>query len=81
MKVTVPGYTTLTGKPEAILNLMKEAQVFPTPEGDDHINNIRNAAEKFFGITLQAEGSTDAERAESLLRSMAANQMIIIEEE
>ena len=81
MTVTIPGYSTLTGQPAAILKLMQEARFFDTPEGDEYIQTIVKDSERLFGITLKVEGETYEERAESLLREMAAHNLIKIEEE
>ena len=32
MTVRIPGYSTVTGKPETILNLLKDSQVFTVPD-------------------------------------------------
>lgn len=81
MTVTIPGHSSLTGNPETILNVMRDAGVFTSPEEDVYINGIKEAAQRLYGVTLKVEGSTRAERAESLLRSMAEHNMITIEEE
>lgn len=81
MKVTIPGYTTLTGNPETILRLMQDARMFDEISGDDLITEVRRTAWRAFGIGLQVTGDTYAERAESLLREMNENHMIEIEEE
>lgn len=57
MKVTIPGYSSLTGSPETILRLMQDA-------------NVVQFSEEVSG----------AEAAENILRFMAENQFIIIEE-
>ena len=81
MKVTVPGYSTLTGSPEVILRLMQDARMTDNLSGDAMIQEISHTAWRAFGIGLQVTGDTYAERAESLLREMDKNQMIHIEEE
>jgi hypothetical protein len=81
MKVTIPDYSTITGTPEAILQVMQDARFFDHPTGDDYIETIAHEAWQFFGIGLQVTGETHAERAESLLREMAKANMITIEEE
>lgn len=81
MKVRVPGYTTLTGTPVAILRLMQDARIMDHASGDDLIEEVCRTAWRAFGIGLQITGDTYAERAESLLREMDKNQMINIEEE
>lgn len=81
MKITIPTYSSITGTPEAILQVMQDARFFETATGDDYIDAIRNESWRFFGIGLQVTGDTYAERAESLLREMHKNNMINIEEE
>jgi len=81
MKITIPGYSTLTGTPETILQLMQDARVLDEIGGDELIENITRTAWRAFGIGLQVSGDTYAERAESLLHEMDRNQMIKIEEE
>ena len=82
MKVKIEGYSAITGRPEVILNLMKAARIFDSDMSDeDYIETIRKAAWSLNGASLEVTGNTPAERAESLLRSMAENNMIRIEEE
>ena len=81
MTVTIKGYTTVSGKPEAILQLMQDARILDNLDGDDYINSIKETAWRCFGIGLQVTGDTYAERAESLLREMAKHNMITIKEE
>ena len=81
MKVTRVWYTTLTGNPVAILRLMQGARVFDDLKGDDYIESVQQTAWRAFGIGLQVTGDTYEKRAESLLRALAANEMIIIEED
>ena len=81
MTVTIPGYSTITGRPETILKLMQEARIFDEVTGDAYIKSIQEAVQRGFGITLHVEGETYEKRAESLLRSMADNNMINIKED
>ena len=81
MKITIPTYSTITGSPEAILQVLQDARFFETATGDDYIDAITNDSWRFFGIGLQVTGDTYAERAESLLREMHRNNMIKIEED
>lgn len=77
MTVTIKGYTTLTGKPETILRLMQEARLFDANiDAESYIETIQETALRCFGVPLIVTGNTYAERAESLLRAMAANGMI-----
>lgn len=77
MTISIPGYSTLTGAPVAIIKLMQEARFFGSEEsGDDYINSVKEAAKRCYGISLRVKGKTYEERAESLLRQMAQNQMI-----
>lgn len=81
MKVSIPGYTSITGSPEAILRVMHNARMMDDLAGDDLIQEIQRTAWRAFGIGLQVKGDTYAERAESLLREMDKANMLIIEEE
>lgn len=82
MRVKIEGYTTLTGHPEAILKLIRDSQIFnPEMSTEECIESIQHTAWRCFGTNLPVEGDTTAERAESLLRAMAENSMITIEEE
>lgn len=82
MTVTVEGYTTLTGNPQTILHLLKEARLFDADMSDEaYIETIRETAQRCFETNLEVTGNTPAERAESILRALAANGMIRIEEE
>lgn len=79
MTVKVPGYSTLTGTPEAILSVMQAASF--TPEiSEDYIKSVQEHAQRFFGIHLDITGETYAERAESLLRALANHHMIELTE-
>ena len=82
MKITIPGYgTTLTGSPVTILRIMQDARLFDKKKDEDLIEEITHTIWRAFGIGLQVEGNTLAERAESLLREMAKNEIVKIEEE
>ena len=81
MKVRIPGESTLTGSPEAILRVLQDARMTDELGGDDLIEEITRTAWRAFGIGLQVTGDTYAERAESLLREMDKNNMLTIEEE
>lgn len=77
MTVKVPGYSTLTGTPETILRVMQTANFIPSSESpEEYLQCLRRRAEKFFGVRLEVTGNTYAERAESLLRSLAKNNLI-----
>lgn len=79
MKVKIEGYNTITGTPEAILQVMQDARYLPI--SGDYIDAVQDTVHRFFDIDLHVEGSTQAERAESFLREMARANMITIEEE
>lgn len=81
MKITIPGYGTLTGSPVTLLRLMQDARMFDKLAGDDLITEIRNTLWRAFEVDISIEGETLAERAESLLRGMAKNDIVKIEEE
>ena len=79
MTIRIPGYTTLSGRPAAILRVMQDARMFDsagTP--DEYIAKIIQAAWSFYGIALNVTGGTIAARAESLLREMSRHGMIEI---
>ena len=82
MRVTIEGYTTITGSPTAILSLIRDSQIFDQGMSEEEcIESIQRTAWRCFGESLQVEGTTIAERAESLIKEMAAHDMITIEEE
>lgn len=78
MTVTVPGYSSLTGSPEAILKLMEDARFMNQQTGDDYIRSVVETIWRTFGIGLQVTGETYAERAASLLDEMAKHGLITI---
>ena len=59
----------------------RAARIFDEVTGDAYIKSIQEAVQRGFGITLHVEGETYEKRAESLLRSMANNNMINIQED
>ena len=77
MTVKVPGLSTLTGTPEIILSIL-ETVGFGSDigTGDAYIKSVQESARHFFDIRLEVTGETYAERAESLLRALARNDMI-----
>ena len=82
MVIKIPGCSTLTGKPETIINLLKEARYLNSPaDGDDYIETLRADIWRCFGVELQVTGETYAERAASLLREMGRKQLIEIKED
>ena len=82
MTITVPGYTTITGNPVALLRLMADAQIFDEPlTMQEYIDKITDDAKRCLDIDLHVTGNTCPEKAESLLRELAANNMITIEED
>ena len=81
MKISIPGYSTITGTPEAILQVMQDARLFDHPTEEDYIKTIMQDSWRLYGIGLHVSGDTYAERAESLLREMNRTHMINIEEE
>lgn len=76
MTINIPGYTTLTGNPVTILEVLQEARIFEKTAGDEYINSVVQMASRLYGITLEVKGTTYADRAESLLREMAKHRMI-----
>lgn len=81
MTVTIPGYSSISGRPEVVLKLMQEARFLNQLEGDEYIESVKETAQRCFNIALDVKGETYEERAESLLKEMAAHNMITIEEE
>ena len=79
MKIKIEGYNTITGTPEAILQVMQDARYIPVQ--GDYIEATQEIMHRCFDIDLNITGETHAERAESLLREMARANMIEIEEE
>ena len=79
MTITVPGLTTITGRPETILRLLEETQVWDAAAGDTYIEKIQEAVSRAFEIHLDVNGSTYAERAASLLKELAKHDLITIE--
>lgn len=80
MTVKVPGYTTLTGRPETILRLLEETRIFDKAEGDDYINSIVDAVERLWEYKLEVTGDTYEKRALSLLKELDKHGLITIEE-
>lgn len=81
MTISVPGYTTLTGRPETILRLLEETRIFDKAEGDEYIDSIVEAVERLWGYQLDVTGDTYEQRANSLLKELAKYGLITIEEE
>lgn len=80
MTVKVNGYTTLTGRPEAILRLLEETRIWDNATGDDYIVSIVEAVERLWGYKLEVTGDTYEQRAMSLLRELDEHGLIKIEE-
>ena len=80
MTVNVPGYTTLTGRPEAILRLLEETRIWDNATGDDYIDSIIEAVERLWEYRLEVTGNTYEQRALSLLKELDKYGLITIEE-
>ena len=80
MTVKVPGYTTLTGRPETILRLLEETRLWDNAEGDDYIDSIVEAVERLWEHRLEVTGDTYEQRAKSLLKELDKYGLIKIEE-
>lgn len=80
MKVTIDGYNTITGTPQVIVRLMRDARLFESLTEEEYIQSVVEIAKRGFCIQLNVTGNTYAERAESLLREMEKHNMITIEE-
>ena len=81
MKIRIPGYSSLTGSPAAIVDSMKTARFFGVAEDEDYIKTVVADIKRLYDVELHVEGSTLPEQAESLLRELAKNEFIVIEEE
>lgn len=81
MTVNVPGYTTLTGRPETILRILEGTQMWDAAAGDDYIEKIKEAVERSQGIHLEAAGDTYEQRAKNLLAELAKHGLINIIDE
>lgn len=81
MTIKVPGYTTLTGRPETLLRLLEESRIFEKAEGDDYIDRIVAAVEQLWGHHLKVTGDTYEDRAMSLLKELDKYDLIKIEEQ
>lgn len=81
MTIRVPGYTTLTGRPAAILRLLEETRIFDKAEGDDYINSIVETVGRLWEYRLEVTGDTYEERAMSLLQELDKYGLITIEKE
>lgn len=81
MTIKVPGYTTLTGSPKAILQLLEQSRIWDKAEGDDYINSIIEAVERLWEYRLEVTGDTYEQRALSLLKELNKYGLIKIIEE
>lgn len=81
MTIRVPGYTTLTGSPKAILRLLEETRMWDKVEGNDYIDSIIEAVERLWEYHLEVTGDTYEQRALSLLEEMDKYGLITIEKE
>lgn len=80
MTVKVTGYTTLTGRPEAILQLLEATRIWDNATGDDYIVSIVEAVEQLWGHRLEVTGATYEQKAMSLLRELDKYGLVKIEE-
>lgn len=81
MKIEIPSYTTLSGRPLTILRMIQDAQFFSeqTPADlETFILDLRQNIWRVFGIGIDVQGTTIEERAESLLREMDKHNIIKI---
>lgn len=81
MTIHVPGYSSLTGSPVALLRLLEEARIFDKAEGDDYIASIVEAVGQLWGHRLEVTGDTYEQKAMSLLRELDKYGLIKIEEQ
>ena len=80
MTVRVPGYTSLTGRPETILRLLEETRIWDKVEGNDYIDSIIEAVERLWEYRLEVTGDTYEQRAMSLLTELDKYGLIEITE-
>ena len=80
MTVRVPGYTSLTGRPETILRLLEETRIWDKVEGNDYIDSIIEAVARLWEYRLEVTGDTYEERAMSLLTELDKYGLIEITE-
>ena len=82
MTITIPGYTSLTGRPHTILRLMLDARLWDPKSMtvEEYIKTVKTEAWRFYGILLNVTGDTIEEQAESLLREMARYHLIEIQD-
>ena len=81
MTIKVPGYTTLTGRPEALLRLLEESRIWDNATGDDYIVSIVEAVERLWGYHLEITGDTYEQKAMSLLKELDKHGLITIEDQ
>ena len=81
MTIKVPGYTSLTGRPETLLRLLEETRIWDNATGDDYIASIVEAVENLWGHRLEVAGNTYEQKAMSLLRELDKYGLIKIEEQ
>lgn len=92
MKVTIPGCSTITGKPEVILHLLRTTldirrgitqraiPICDEEEGEKYIKYLCSFY-KQRGIYMNITGESYSERSESLLKEMEKHNLIKIHEE
>lgn len=81
MKVKIKGYSALDGSPEAIVKLMHNARMIPTPDNYGYIETITKEVKEKLGIEINVTGETYHDRVVSFLHEMDKYGMITIEEE
>lgn len=84
MTVTVPGYSSVSGKPLVIAHLLRLSAVYVESNNlsfAEYTEAIERIAADVFETPLNVTGGTVEARAESLLREMSRAGMIEIEEE
>ena len=81
MTIKVPGYTTLAGRPEALLRLLEESRIWDNATDDDYISSIVEAVGQLWGHRLEVAGDTYEQKAISLLRELDKYGLIKIEEQ
>ena len=81
IQVSVPGYGNLTGNPVTIVKLMKAAKFEDMVHisDDAYMDHTQGEIARLYGKHIEFSGDTEADRAESFLKSLAENGLIKIE--
>lgn len=79
MKIYIPGYSTVEGKPETIIRIMQHGRRLDSTEPlEEFIQTVQQDVFRIYNISLCVDGETIAEKAESLLHGFAKINLIDI---